>query len=179
MARRLYAEEPARYFYPDQYNNPDNWGGHYNSTALEIWEQTDHEITHFVAGLGTSGTFRGTTTRLKELKPSIRCVAMQPDSSFHGLEGLKHMPTSIVPGIYDAALADENAAVNTECAREMMARVAREEGLLIGPSGAANICAAVAQAKKAFEEGRQAVIVTVLPDSGERYLTELSKAAVN
>lgn len=179
MARRLYAEEPSRYFYPDQYNNPDNWGGHYHSTALEIWEQTDGEITHFVAGLGTSGTFRGTTTRLKELNPQVRCVAMQPDGSFHGLEGLKHMPTSIVPGIYDPALADDHVTVGTECARDMIARVAHEEGLLVGPSGAANICAALAQAKRAFEEGRQAVIVTVLPDSGERYLSEMTKAPVN
>lgn len=175
-ARELYAAQPAAYFYPDQYNNPFNWGAHSQSTAMEIWKQTSGAVTHFVAGLGTSGTFRGTITKLKELKAGVRGVAVQPDSPMHGLEGLKHMATSIVPGIYDAALADENVFVSTEAAHELAARAAREEGVLVGLSGAANLAAALAQAKKAFEEGREAVIVTVLPDSGERYLSELVRS---
>ncbi len=175
-ARALYAAEPGRYFYPDQYNNANNWGAHYHSTALEIWEQTSGAVTHFVAGLGTSGTFRGTTSRLKELKPALRAVSVQPDGPLHGLEGLKHMASSIKPGIYEPQLADENVFVSTEAARELAARAAREEGVLVGLSGAANLCAALAQAKSAFEEGREAVIVTVLPDSGERYLAELVRS---
>src|SRR5881296_3169973 len=135
-ARRLYAEDPERYFYPDQYSNPANWQAHYNGTAPEIWEQTRGQITHFIAGLGTSGTFVGTTRRLKELNPEIRCISFQPDSPLHGLEGMKHMATAMVPSIYDPSLADEDRAVATEDAHEMVRRLAREEGLLVGISAA-------------------------------------------
>lgn len=175
-ARALYAQDPQAFFYPDQYNNPDNWGAHYRSTAQEIWNQTGEAVTHFVAGLGTSGTFRGTTTRLKELKPALRAVSVQPDSPMHGLEGLKHMETSIVPGIYEPSLADENVFVSTEDAQQVAERAAHDEGVLVGLSGAANLCVALREARRAFEEGREVVIVTVLPDSGERYLSELVRS---
>jgi cysteine synthase B len=163
--------EPGRYFYPNQYGNAANWQAHYSTTAPEIWEQTEGRVTHFVAGLGTSGTFMGTARRLKELNSAIRCVSLQPDSPFHGLEGWKHMETSIVPAIYDAALADENLGVNTEEAYRLVKRAAREEGLLLSPSaaGALSGCFQVAAAQPA---GQRAVIVTVFPDSGEKYLSE-------
>jgi cysteine synthase B len=163
--------EPSRYFYPNQYGNAANWQAHYSTTAPEIWEQTEGRVTHFVAGLGTSGTFMGTARRLKELNSAIRCVSLQPDSPFHGLEGWKHMETSIVPAIYDAALADENLGVNTEEAYRLVKRAAREEGLLLSPSaaGALSGCFQVAAAQPA---GQRAVIVTVFPDSGEKYLSE-------
>ena len=132
VAREMFAQAPQKYFYPDQYNNPANWRAHYEGTALEIWEQTRGRITHFVAGLGTSGTFVGTTRRLKKLNPQLVAISMQPDSPFHGLEGLKHMATALVPGIYDPALADENVEVKTEDGLEMTQRLAREEGLLVG-----------------------------------------------
>jgi S-sulfo-L-cysteine synthase (O-acetyl-L-serine-dependent) len=169
--REIYAAEPDKYFYPDQYSNPANPAAHYSGTALEIWRQTGGRITHFVAGLGTSGTFVGTTRRLKELSPNIRCVSFQPDSGFHGLEGLKHMATNIVPQIYDASLADEELAVGTEDAHEMVRRLAREEGLLVGVSSGAAMWASLEVARR-LPRDENAVIVTVFPDSGEKYLSE-------
>jgi len=168
MAKKLYGESPELYFYPDQYGNPANWQAHYKSTAVEIFEQTEKRITHFVAGLGTSGTFVGTSRRLRELNPAIRLVSMQPDSPMHGLEGMKHMATSIVPPIYDAGLAHEQVEVDTEAAQTMVLRLAREEGLLVGISAGANVAAAL-QVGKNLKEG---VIVTVLCDGGMKYLNE-------
>ena len=168
-AKRLAAAHPDRYFYPDQYNNDENWRAHFSGTAEEIWEQSNGRITHFVAGLGTSGTFVGTTRRLKELKPSIRCVSMQPDSPLHGLEGMKHMETAIVPGIYDPNLADEQVEVGTLEAQEMARRLAREEGLFVGVSAGANVFAAVRLAQ-AVPAG--SVVVTVLCDAGSRYMSD-------
>ena len=170
-AREIIAAEPDAYFYPDQYGNDSNWRAHYKTTAHEIWEQTGGRITHFVAGLGTSGTFMGTTRRLKELNPAIRCISLQPDASFHGLEGWKHMATAIVPPIYDATLADANLEVGTEEAYRLVKRAAREEGLLLSPSAAAALdgCFQVASRLGADE---RAVIVTILPDSGSKYLSE-------
>jgi S-sulfo-L-cysteine synthase (O-acetyl-L-serine-dependent) len=153
----------------DQYNNDENWRAHYEGTGLEIWEQTAGRITHFLAGLGTSGTFTGTTRRLKELNPRVRCISMQPDSPLHGLEGMKHMPSAIVPGIYDPTLADEAVEVATEDAQGMTRRLAREEGLFVGISSGANVSAALSLAKKLR---RDAIVVTVLCDSGGRYLSE-------
>lgn len=167
-ARELYAAEPDRYFYPDQYNNDANWKAHYYTTAPEIWEQTNHTITHFVAGLGTSGTFVGTGRRLRELNPNIRLISFQPDAPFHGLEGMKYMATSIVPGIYDEKLADENRFVATEEAHKMVKRLAREEGILVGISAAAALVCSLTVA----EEIEAGVIVTIFCDSGTRYLSE-------
>src|ERR1700683_2336431 len=169
--REIYEADREKYFYPDQYGNPANPAAHYSTTAPEIWEQTHGQITHFVAGLGTSGTFVGTTRRLKELNPQIRCISFQPDSSFHGLEGLKHMATAIVPPIYDATLADENMEVLTEDAQRIAKRLGREKGLRVGVSagGALGACLEIARRLKR-DEG--AVIVTVFPDSGEKYLSE-------
>ena len=169
--REIYEAEPAKYFYPDQYSNAANPAAHYFTTAPEIWEQTRGQITHFVAGLGTSGTFVGTTRRLKELNPAIRCISMQPDSGFHGLEGLKHMATAIVPSIYDPKLADEDMAVRTEDAHRMVKRLAREEGILAGVSSGGALWACLAVARN-LPSGQRAVIVTVFPDSGEKYLSE-------
>jgi cysteine synthase B len=167
-ARRLYEADPGRYFYPDQYNNDANWRAHYDTTGPEILEQTSGRLTHFVAGLGTSGTFVGTARRLKRFNPAIKLVSFQPDSPFHGLEGLKYMATSIVPGIYDPTLADEDLRVETETAYRMVRRLAREEGLLAGiSSGAA--AAAMMQVAKRLDAG---VIVTIFPDGAEKYLTE-------
>src|ERR1700675_3204726 len=170
-AREIIAAEPGKYFYVDQYGNASNWRAHYKTTANEIWEQTAGRITHFVAGLGTSGTFVGTTRRLKELNPAIRCISLQPDASFHGLEGWKHMATAIVPGIYDAKLADANLEVGTEEAYRLVKRAAREEGLLLSPSAAAALlgCFAVAAC---LPKKRNAVIVTVFADSAAKYLNE-------
>jgi cysteine synthase B len=165
VARELSAKEPEKYFYSDQYNNPANWRAHYESTAQEIWEQTEGRITHFVAGLGTSGTFVGTSRRLKELNPAIRAISMQPDSPFHGLEGLKHMATALVPGIYDAALADENVEVSTEDGQQMARRLAQEEGLLVGTSSGANVFATL---RLALSLPKGSVLVTILCDGGER-----------
>ncbi|HZB44319.1 MAG TPA: cysteine synthase family protein, partial [Pyrinomonadaceae bacterium] len=147
VAREMAARDPDKYFYPDQYNNPANWRAHYEGTAPEIWEQSAARVTHFVAGLGTTGTFVGTTRRLKEYDARVRAVAVQPDSPLHGLEGLKHLATAIVPGIYDAALADEHATVTTEDAQEMRRRLAHEEGLLVGTSSGANVFAALRLAR--------------------------------
>ncbi len=169
--KEIYQGDPEKYFYPDQYGNPANPAAHYSTTAPEIWEQTQGRITHFVAGLGTSGTFVGTTRRLKELNPKIRCISMQPDSGFHGLEGLKHMATNIVPAIYDPKLADENLEVRTEDAQQMSRRLAREEGILVGVSSGAALCACLEVARR-VPKNEQAVIVTVFPDSGDKYLSE-------
>ncbi len=167
-ARRLAAEHPERYFYADQYNNPANWRAHYETTALEIFEQTEGRITHFVAGLGTSGTFVGVGRRLRELCPGICLVSLQPDSPFHGIEGLKHMPTAIRPGIYDETLADWNLEVTTEEAYAMVRRLAREEGVLVGVSSGAALAGALRVARRI----RRGVIVTIFPDGGEKYLSE-------
>ncbi len=166
--RELAAREPETYFYANQYNNPANWRAHYQTTGPEIFEQTDGRVTHFVAGLGTSGTFVGTARRLKEFNPDVCCVSFQPDSPFHGLEGLKHMPSSIIPGVYDSSIADQNMEVSTEDAYAMILRLAREEGLLVGVSAGAAVVAALNVAKQV---GR-GVIVTILPDSGDKYLSE-------
>jgi S-sulfo-L-cysteine synthase (O-acetyl-L-serine-dependent) len=168
-ARELAAAEPEKYFYPDQYNNDANWRAHYDGTAPEIRQQTEGRITHFLAGLGTSGTFTGTARRLKEYDRAVRVVSMQPDSPFHGLEGMKHMPTAIVPGIYDPTLADEEVEVATEDAQEMTRRLAREEGLLVGISSGANVFAALNLART-LRPG--SVVVTILCDGGEKYLSE-------
>src|SRR5271154_4029002 len=169
--REIYNAEPEKYFYPDQYSNPANPAAHYSGTAPEIWEQTHGRITHFIAGLGTSGTFVGTTRRLKELNPKIRCISFQPDSGFHGLEGMKHMATAIVPPIYDASLADEDLPARTEDAHRMVKRLAREEGILAGVSAGAALWASLDIARR-LPSGEHAVIVTIFPDSGEKYLSE-------
>jgi cysteine synthase B len=171
-AQALAAEAPEKYFYADQYGNNANWRAHYRTTANEIWKQTDGQITHFVAGLGTSGTFVGTSRRLKELNPAIQCVSMQPDSPFNGLEGLKHMATAIVPPIYDAALADRNIEMETEAAYAMAKRLGRTEGLLVGVSSAAAVATCLRVAEEESEQGREAVIVTILADSADKYLSE-------
>jgi S-sulfo-L-cysteine synthase (O-acetyl-L-serine-dependent) len=170
--REIYNADPDRYFYPDQYNNPSNWRAHYDTTGPEILAGTEGRITHFVAALGTSGTFMGVSRYLKRERPSTVCISAQPSSGFHGLEGLKHMPTAIVPGIYDAALADRNLWLETDAAHDMVKRLAREEGLLVGISAAANVCAALQIARELTEEGRRGVIVTVLCDSADKYLSE-------
>jgi cysteine synthase B len=171
-ARRLYEENPERYFYPDQYSNPANPRAHYESTAPEIWEQTEGEITHFVAGLGTSGTFVGTSTRLKELNPDIKVVSFEPDSPFHGLEGMKHMGSAIVPPIYDPMVADENRATPTEDAYAMVKRVAREEGVLIGISAGAAVATALEVAREIEAAGETGTVVTILCDGADKYLSE-------
>jgi cysteine synthase B len=167
-ARRIYAEDPDTYFYPDQYNNDGNWRAHYDTTAPEIIEQTSGRLTHFVAGLGTSGTFVGTGRRLRKFSPGIKLISFQPQGPFHGLEGLKHMDSAIVPGIYDATLADEDLRVDTERAYRMVRRLAREEGLLAGISSGAAVAAMLDVAAK-LDRG---VIVTVFPDGAEKYLNE-------
>ena len=171
-ARELAGNDPARFFYADQYSNDANWLAHYRTTGPEIWHQTAGQITHFVAGLGTSGTFMGVSRRLKELNPSIQAISFQPDSPFHGLEGLKHMATSIVPPIYNPHLADRNLAIETEAAYAMARRLAREEGLLVGISAAAAVVASLKIASEESAAGRHAVVVTVLPDSADKYLSE-------
>lgn len=166
--KNIVAEAPHQYFYPDQYNNAANWQAHYKTTAAEISEQTSGRVTHFVAGLGTTGTFVGTARRLKELNLGMKCISFQPDSPLHGLEGLKHLPTALVPGIYDAKLADENLEISTDEAYLMAKRLANEEGLLVGPSSAAAMVASMRVAKS-LDEG---VIVTIFPDGGTRYLSD-------
>jgi len=190
--REIFAGEPAKYFYPDQYSNPANVEAHMATTAPEIWEQTQGRVTHFVAGLGTSGTFVGTARRLKQLNPQIRAISVQPDSAFHGLEGMKHMASAIVPKIYDPLVADEDLAVRTEDAYAMVKRLAREEGLLVGISSGAAVCGCLEVARRVAGEERRreryrrdaegaefrrgeagrALIVTVFPDSGDKYLSE-------
>ena len=167
-ARKQVAANPDLYFYPDQYNNDANWRAHYETTGPEILTQTEGRLTHFVAGLGTSGTFMGTGRRLREASPSIRLISFQPDSPLHGLEGLKHMESAIVPGIYDPRLADEDLRVSTEEAYELVRRLAREEGLLVGISGGAALAAAL----KVARQSRNAVVVTVFPDSADKYMSE-------
>jgi cysteine synthase B len=164
----MYAANPDRYFYADQYSNPANWQAHYRTTGLEVWDQTAGRVTHFVAGLGTSGTLMGAGRRLKELNPGIELIAVQPDSPLHGLEGLKHMETAIVPGIFDRSLPDRTLPINTEETFDMARRLAREEGLFVGISAAA---AALAAAKVAAQIGH-GVIVTVFPDAALKYLSE-------
>src|SRR5919198_48109 len=167
-ARRLYAEDPERYFYPDQYNNDANWRAHYDTTAPEIIEQTSGRLTHFVAGLGTTGTFVGTGRRLRAFNPAIKLISFQPDSPFHGLEGLKHMETAIVPGIYDPSLADQDLRIETERAYRMVRRLAREEGLLAGISSGAAV-AAMIDVARGLDRG---IVVTIFPDGAEKYLNE-------
>jgi cysteine synthase B len=167
-ARRLKAEEPDRYFYPDQYNNDGNWMAHYDTTGPEIIEQTSGALTHFVAGLGTSGTFMGTARRLRQFNAAIKLISFQPATAFHGLEGLKHMESAIVPGIYDPALADEDLRVESEDAFEMVRRLAREEGVMAGISSGAAL-AATLQVARRLDKG---LVVTVFPDGAEKYLTE-------
>lgn len=195
-AREIHAADPGRWFYPDQYGNPANWRAHYDGTAPEIHRQTGGAITHFVAAVGSSGTFMGTTRRLKEIDPSIRCISVQPDGPFHGLEGMKHMESSIVPDIYDPALADEEMAVSTEEACRTVLRLVREEGLFVGVSSGAAVAACLRVAERisrgrepagsgppgALDDGRsraappparrRTVVVTILPDGGEKYLSE-------
>jgi len=171
-ARELAANEPERFCYMDQYSNNANWKAHYETTGPEIWSQTTGTVTHFVAGLGTSGTFMGTVRRLKELNPSLRAISMQPDSPFHGLEGLKHMATAIVPAIYDPHLADQNIEVETEAAYAMAKRLARQQGMLVGISAAAAVVASLQVAREEAAAGRRATIVTVLCDSADKYLSE-------
>lgn len=176
-AQEIYAASPEKYFYADQYSNDANWRAHYHTTANEIWKQTEGRLTHFVATLGTSGTFVGCTRRLRELNPAVQCISLQPDSPFHGLEGLKHMATAIVPRIYDPSLADEDHGISTEAAYEMVKRLAREEGLLVGISSGGALVGALELARRLessgwIEEHGEAVIVTVLPDSADKYLSE-------
>lgn len=170
--RQIYQADPDRYFYPDQYSNPANWKAHFATTAVEIMRQTQGRITHFVAALGTSGTFVGVSRRLKRDLPHVQCISAQPSSGFHGLEGLKHMPTALVPAIYDPALADGNEWVETEDAYRMVRRLAREEGLLVGLSSGANVVAVRQVAERLVKKGQRAVIVTILCDSAEKYLSE-------
>jgi cysteine synthase B len=167
-ARRMYAESPDKYFYPDQYNNEGNWRAHYDTTGPEIIEQTAGTLTHFVAGLGTSGTFVGTARRLRQFSPAIKLISFQPATAFHGLEGLKHMESAIVPGIYDPTLADQDLRVESEDAFDMVRRLAREEGVMAGISSGAAM-AAVLQVATTLKSG---IIVTVCPDGAEKYLTE-------
>ncbi|MBZ5705798.1 MAG: cysteine synthase family protein [Acidobacteriia bacterium] len=171
MARELAAKHPDLYFYADQYSNDANWRAHYHGTANEIWQQTEGRITHFVSMLGTSGTFVGTARRLKELNPHIRCVSLQPDAPFHGIEGAKHMPSAIVPRIYDASLADANLEISTEASYAMVKRLAREEGLLVGISAAAAVVGCL-QIARQLKKSEPAVLVTILCDSGDKYLSE-------
>ena len=171
-ARELAGNEPDRFCYVDQYSNDANWKAHYEGTGPEIWRQTEGCVTHFVAGLGTSGTFVGASRRLKKLNPAVQCISFQPDSPFHGLEGLKHMATSIVPAIYDPNLADRQLVVETEAAYAMAKQLAREEGLLVGISAAAAVVASMEIAREESANGRRAVIVTVFPDSADKYLSE-------
>ncbi len=171
-AREIIAAEPEKYYYADQYSNDENWRAHYRTTANEIWEQTEGQVTHFVAALGTSGTFMGTTRRLKELNPKIQCVSMQPDSPFNGLEGLKHMATAIVPKIYDPELADQNIEMATETAYKMAKFLGRQQGVLVGVSAAAATAAAVQLAEAEAAKGREAVIVTILCDGADKYMSE-------
>jgi cysteine synthase B len=176
-ARELSSQNPDKYFYADQYSNAANWKAHYHGTANEIWQQTQGRVTHFVSMLGTSGTFVGTTRRLKELNPAVQCISLQPDSAFHGIEGAKHMASAIVPKIYDATLADENLEISTEDSYAMARNLSRNAGLLVGISAAAAVvgCLKIARGlalKKTPNKNQEAVIVTILCDSGDKYLSE-------
>src|SRR3984885_1060941 len=173
MARELARKHPEQYFYADQYSNQANWKAHYHGTANEIWQQTQGRVTHFVSMLGTSGTFVGTTRRLKELNPAVQCVSLQPDSSFHGIEGAKHMASAMVPRIYDPQLADQNLEIATEDAYAMARHLSRNAGLLVGISAAAAVvgCLKIARELR-LKTGQEAVFVTILCDSGDKYLSE-------
>jgi cysteine synthase B len=171
-AQELATSEPEKYWYADQYSNDNNWRAHYQTTANEIWRQTEGRITHFLAGLGTSGTFVGTTRRLKELNPRIECISLEPDSPFNGLEGLKHMETALVPTIYDPQLADRKIEMETETAHAMARRLARENGLLVGISAAAAVAAALRIAEECAAKNEEAAIVTILADGADKYLSE-------
>ena len=172
LCREIYRSDPDSYFYADQYNNPANWKAHYEHTGPEIVRQSGGGLTHFVAAMGTSGTFMGVSRRLRRELPRVRCISAQPSSGFHGLEGLKHMPTAIVPGIYDEKLADRNLWIETEDAYSMVRRLAREEGLLVGISSGCNVHAALMVAREVSARGESATIVTVLCDSADKYLSE-------
>jgi cysteine synthase B len=172
LCRQIYRADPDIYFYPDQYNNPANWKAHFEHTGPEIIQQTGGRLTHFITSMGTSGTFMGVSRRLKRDLPEVKCISAQPSSGFHGLEGLKHMPTAIVPGIYDETLADGNVWIETEDAYRMVRRLAREEGLLVGISSGCNVHAASMLARELAGRGEPATIVTVLCDSAEKYLSE-------
>jgi S-sulfo-L-cysteine synthase (O-acetyl-L-serine-dependent) len=172
LVRKIYEADPDLYFYPDQYNNPANWKAHFETTGPEIIRQTAGGVTHFVAAMGTSGTFMGTSRRLKRDLPHIKVYSAQPSSGFHGLEGLKHMPTAIVPGFYDERLADGNFWIETEDAYRMVRRLAREEALLVGISSGCNVHAATLLARELAARGETATIVTMLCDSAEKYLSE-------
>jgi cysteine synthase B len=171
IARQYAVGHPDLYFYADQYSNDANWRAHYETTANEIWQQTQGRITHFVAMLGTTGTFVGATRRLKELNPKIRCISLQPDSAFHGIEGAKHLPSAIVPRIYDPSLADENLEISTEDAHAMARRLARDQGLLLGVSAAAAVVGSL-QIIERIKMDQRATVITILCDSGEKYLSE-------
>jgi cysteine synthase B len=170
--RALAAAEPDRYFYADQYNNPANWQAHYHTTGVEIWRQTHGQVTHFVAGLGTSGTLMGTGRRLKHFNPHVQVISLQPDSPFHGLEGWKHMPTAIKPGIYDEIFADRDLGINTEATYVMARRLAREEGYLVGISAAGAMVGAMQVAEELAARGEPGVVVTLFPDNAYKYLSE-------
>ena len=172
VCRRIYAENPSSYFYPDQYSNEANWQAHFETTGPEIIEQTNGGVTHFVAVLGTSGTFMGVTRRLKRDLPRVECISVQPASPLHGLEGTKHMPTAMKPAIYDPTLADDNLWIETEDAYVMARRLAREEGLLLGISAAANVVASSRVAEQLAARGKAGIIVTMLCDGGQKYLSE-------
>jgi len=171
-ARRLAAEHPDKFIYLDQYNNPANWQAHYRTTAEEIWQQTKGTVTHFIAGLGTTGTFIGTVRRLKELNPMLRAIAVQPDAALHGLEGLKHLESAIMPGIYDPSMPDDTVFMPTETAYDAVERLVRQEGLLVGASSGAALAASLRVAQELAAARRSGVIVTIFPDSGARYVTE-------
>lgn len=173
LARKLADEHPDRYYYPNQYGNDSNWRAHYDGTGVEIWAQTQGRITHFVTGIGTSGTVMGTSRRLHELSPDVRCIGMQPEDSFHGLEGLKHLPSSLVPDIYDAAVLDDTVWMSTEEGWDMAERLGEEEGLLVGHSSGGNVAAAVRVGQRLVERGESGVVVTVLCDRGDRYFVPL------
>jgi cysteine synthase B len=172
LCREIYETNPDLYFYPDQYNNPANWRAHFDGTAVELMEQTSGALTHFVACMGTSGTFMGTSRRLRRDMPEVKCISAQPSSGFHGLEGLKHMPTAIVPGIYDPTIANDNLWIETEDAYRMTRWLGHNEGLLVGMSSGANVYAATCVAKNIVEQGGTGVIVTVLCDGATKYLSE-------
>ncbi len=172
QARQLSQQEPERFVYLDQYNNPANWQAHYRTTAPEIWKQTRKTVTHVVAGLGTTGTFTGTSRRLKEFNPAIRAIAVQPDAPLHGLEGLKHLESALVPGIYDPSLPDDTRFIATEEADEAVQRLVEQEGLLVGPSAGAALAASLELARELASTHTPAVLVMIFPDSGHRYATE-------
>jgi cysteine synthase B len=170
--REIYSADPDRYFYPDQYSNEANWQAHFNTTGPEIIEQTEGRVTHFIALLGTSGTFVGTSRRLRKDVPGVECISAQPSTGFHGIEGTKHMPTAIVPSIYDEAVAHRNIWIETEDAHRMVRRLAREEGLLVGISAGGNVHGALQVARELHAAGKKGVIITVLCDGADKYLSE-------